>query len=499
VDAAAGAAVSAPSGDLSLFRSRVADLVSRAPVSCAPGASVVEVAKLMARERVGSAVVVDDDQRPLGIVTDRDLRGKVVGAGRDPFTTRAADIMSTPLSTIGPAAFVFDALLEMTRRDIHHLPVVDEGRLAGVLSSNDILRLQTIHPVLLARETAAADSIESVARLAARATPLVRRLVDEGGSAYDIGRIVAELNDRTVARVLELTQVVVEAAAGPAPPVAWCWLTFGSEARREQTLRTDQDNGLVYADLAPDAGSAGAQWVARFAEAAIDGLVRAGFPRCPGDVMASNPKWCQPRSAWEAKFRRWIEHPAAEELLAASIFFDLRPLAGTLALGDGLAEVISAQARGAHVFLAQLARDVVSRPVPLTIFGSIGTTSSGAHRGRVDVKAAGSQQIVGAARVAALECGIRETNTVDRLMAAAQTGLYTISEAREITDAYQHLMRLRLVHQLAQLEAGEEADNYVDPRRLSRADALLFRDALKTVARVQEALAARFGTARMLG
>jgi CBS domain-containing protein len=478
-------------GELSLFLSRVEDLVGRAPVTCAPSATAVEIARLLSRERVGSAVVLDGEGRPAGIVTDRDLRGKVVEAALDPSTTRAATIMSSPVVTVRPAAFAFEALLEMTRRDIHHLAVAEGGRLLGVLSSNDFIRLQTTHPVLLGREIAAAASLEALAQLASRTTPLVRRLLDEGGSPYDIGQIVAELNDRIVLRVLALA----EQTLGPGPPVPYCWLAFGSEARREQTLRTDQDNGLVYADPPAEHAAAAAAHCARLADEVIRGLIAVGFPRCPGDVMASNPKWCQPLSVWSANFRRWMAHPLAEELLAASIFFDLRPLGGELDLGARLGAVIREEAPRSHVFLAHLARDVVERRVPLTLFGNIATESSGPHRGTVDVKAAGSLQLVGAARLAALERGLAETNTVDRIRAA---GLYTPAEAREITDAYQHLMRLRLTHQLARVEATETPDNHVDPARLSHAEALLLRDALKTVARVQDGLRARFLTDRMM-
>jgi CBS domain-containing protein len=155
------------------------------------------------------------------------------------------------------------------------------------------------------------------------------------------------------------------------------------------------------------------------------------------------------------------------------------------------------EAPKSRVFLGLLAHDVVSRRVPLTIFGNIATLGSGPHRGRVDVKGAGCLQLVGAARVAALELGLAETHTVDRFRAAAAHGLYTPEEATEISDAYQHLLRLRLVHQLSRLADGAEADNYVDPARLSHADALLFRDALKTVERVQAGLRARFSTDRL--
>jgi CBS domain-containing protein len=483
--------VSAAPAAPSLFLTRVADLVTRPPVTCARSTSALEIARQLTREGVGSAVVVDEDGRAAGIVTDRDLRSKVVAQARDAATTSASAIMSAPVVTIPPAAFAFEALREMTRRDIHHLPVCEEGRVLGVLSSNDFVRLHTTHPVLLVREIAAAPSLEALAQLASRTTPLVRRLLDEGGSPYDIGQLVAEVNDRIVLRVLALT----EAALDGRPPVPYTWLVFGSEARREQTLRTDQDNGLVYAD--PPAGQAEAvgAYYARLATEVVRGLLVAGFPRCPGDIMASNPKWCQPLSAWSASFRRWMGRPLAEELLAASIFFDLRAVGGAPEPGHRLAELVRTEAPRSHVFLAHLARDVVAQRVPLTVFGNLATERAGSHRGGIDLKAAGSLQLVGAGRLAALERGVAETNTVDRLRAA---GVYTASETQEMTDAYQHLLRLRLARQLSCLEAGAPPDNYVDPAHLSHADALLLRDALKTVTRVQDALRARFLTDRMM-
>jgi CBS domain-containing protein len=483
-----------PSGELSLFLKRVRDLVKRAPVTCRADVSAVEVARRLGQEGVGSLVVVDDAGAPVGIVTDRDLRRKVVAEGRDPATTPARAIMSAPLVTLRPDSFAFEALLEMTRHRIRHVVVIEEGRAVGVVSSRDLLLLDTTHPVTLARELTRATSLEALAELGARVTALVRRLVDEGGSAYDVGQIVAELNDRLVLRVLGLTHGALEEAGEPAPAVPYCWLVFGSEARREQTLRTDQDNGLVYADPPPEAAEAAAAYYARFAREAIEALVAVGVPRCPGDVMASNPRWCQPVSAWEGHFRRWIAHPAPDELLAASIFFDVRALGGAKPLAARLRAVVAAEAPGSVPFLRLLAHDVVSRRLPLTLFGNLATESSGPHRGLVDVKAAGTIHLVGAGRVEALALGHAETNTIQRFRLAAERGRYTPEEAREITDAYQHLMRLRLVHQLEQVALARPPDNWLDPARLSHADALLFRDALKTVERVQNGLRSRFVT-----
>jgi CBS domain-containing protein len=454
----------------------------------------VEVARRFSRESIGSMIVVDAAGAPVGIVTDRDLRARVVAEGRDASATPASAIMSAPLVTLGPAAFAFEAVLEMTRHRIRHVVVTDEGRLIGVVSSRDLMGLQTAHPVTLARDIDRAGSVGVLAALGPRVTQLVRTLVDEGGTAYDIGQIVAELNDRVVVRVLALTIAALEQGGHTAPAAPFCWLGFGSEARREQTLRTDQDNGLVYADPAPPVAEATAAYYRRLAGAAIEGLVAVGFPPCPGNAMASNPTWCQPLSVWARYFRRWMDHPSPEEVLAACIYFDLRPLAGAVDLAAPLEHIVRTEAPGSRAFLRLLAHDVVARRVPRTLLGNVAVERRGPGRGTVDLKAAGAMQLTGAGRLSALELGLAQTNTIDRFRAAAERGRYTAGEVREITDVCQHLMRLRLVHQLERLAAGQQPDNRVSLAGLSRADALLLRDALAIVERVQAGLRVRFAT-----
>ena len=480
-----------PAPETSLFLHRVREFLTRPPVTAGAGTPIPDLARQMSRSGIGSVVIVDDGGAATGIVTDRDLRGKVLAAGRDPAATRAADIMSSPLVTVGSDAYGFEALLEMTRRGIHHLVVMDAGRLAGVVSSGDFLRLQVAHPVVLTREIETAASTDELARLGARVTEVVRRLVEEGGTPYDVGRIVAELNDRMVHRVLALAGA---RHADGSPPVPFSWLSFGSEARREQTLRTDQDNGLVYEDPPEEARASVGAYFARFTADVNATLIAIGFPECPGRIMASEPALRQPAGVWVERFRRWIREGGPEEILAACIFFDVRPVGGTATLAARLREVIRAEAPGARRFLGFLARDVVDRPVALTVFGNLRPSRSGPRSGTVDVKGSGSLQLVGAARLHALALGREETNTVDRFRAASAAGLYPEEECREITDAYQHLTRIRLVHQLACLERGEPPDNHVNPRRLSHGDRVLFVDALKTVTRVQGGLRERYAT-----
>lgn len=475
------------SDDISAFLRRVGELVTRAPITCDGNTSATEIARLMSHEGVGSVLVLADGQ-PFGIVTDRDLRRKVVAEARDPRTTAATALMSSPVVSVPAQAFVIDALVQMIRRGIHHLAVTSEGRCVGVVSASDVLRLELPHPVGLARAIGAAPSLEALKPLASDVTRVVRRLLHASASAYDIGALVAELNDQLVQRVLDLTTVQL-AAAGDHPPVPYCWLTFGSEARREQTLRTDQDNGLVYADPSVDEAAATAAYYARFAETAVRGLVAIGFPSCPGNIMASNPALCRPLNRWIENFGRWLDHPSPSEVLAASIHFDLRPVAGAAELAQALSTLIEREAPKRRVFLGLLARDVVSRPPPLTLFGRIAT-----RRRRVDIKAAAAMSLAGAARVHALELALSEVNTVERFRAAGARGLYTAAETTEITEAYQHVLRLRLMHQLGQLENGVAPDNLIEHRTLSRADGLLLRDAFRTVSMVQAGLRERFRT-----
>ena len=447
----------------------------------------------MAAAGVGSIVIVGEDGAPAGIVTDRDLRSKVVAEGRDPAATAAADVMSTPLVTVGPGTYGFEALLEMTRRGIHHLVVVEAGRLVGVVSSHDFLRLQATHPVAVSREIGLAASVDDLARLGARVTALVRRLVEEGGTPYDVGRIVAELNDQIRPASARAGRRAGARRLGP-PPVPFCWLAFGSEARREQTLRTDQDNGLAYADPPPRDAAAVQAYFARLAAEVNGALVRIGFPECPGRIMASNPEWCQPVSVWTSRFRHWMQESGPQEVLQACIFFDLRPVGGDRGLGSSLQR--GDPDRGAG-------RAAAPRPPRPRRRGPAGRP----HRLRQPPRGAeraapGHRRPQGRRRDAA---GRRRPGPRARARARGDEHgrpvpggggreVYGEAEGREITDAHQLLQRLRLVHQLECLERGEPADNRINPKRLSHADAVLLRDALHTVARVQAGLRERYAT-----
>lgn len=485
--------ISSPRGDLTLFVRRVRELVKGPPVTCLPSAPVAQAARLMSERSVGSIIVRGPDEGHVGIVTDRDLRTRVLAARLEP-STPIARVMSSPLVSIDSEASALDALLEMTRRNIHHLGVLSGGRLTGVVSSHDLLGLQAAHPVATARRIEAAPDVDTLVQSAAQVEGVVSWLASGGAEATDIGRIVAELNDRLVRRALALVQAGLEAGGQGQAPVGFSWLVAGSEGRREQTLKTDQDNGLVYRDPPPGVEAVAATYFARLATAMSETLARLGFPRCPGDFMAANPRWCQPESVWTRYFSAWMETPRPEPLLQASLFFDLRPVGGDEEIGRGLWKWVCETAPTKILFLRHMACVAVDRPRPLGLFGGFAVEGSGPHKDRLDLKAGAVLPVTHAMRVYALSLGVRHTNTLDRLRAAGERDILTAAEVSETRDAYQLVARLRLRHQLACLDAGLPPDNFIRPRELGKMDRLLLKEAFKTIARLERGIEDRFET-----
>ena len=447
----------------------------------------------MTAQGASSIVVLDADGRPEGIVTDQDLRARVIAAGRPPDDPVAA-IMTAPLVTLSPEAFVYEALVEMTRHGIHHLLVVEAGRLLGVLSADDLLVLQATTPLEVARGIQSCASLGELAERVPELTRTTQRLFEEGLSGYALGRLVSEMNDLLIRRVLALVLHDLEAEGLGEPPLAFCWLVLGSEGRREQTLRTDQDNALVYDDPPTGFAKPAAQYFGLLAERVIDGLLRLGYPRCPGGSMASNPKWRQPLAVWRGYFAEWARDTTAQNLMYASIYLDFRPLAGATRLAEALRDEVRAQARAWRSFPRYLAKIAVSHRPPLGFFGRFALRREHGRRG-VNVKLGGMLLLTNALRAYAVELGLDETNTIERLEAVTRAGdCFRPEERDDIREAYETIFHLRLRHQLARLSAGQPPDNLVDPRTLSVTDQRRLKDAFRAIRRLQGKLEDRYFT-----
>lgn len=467
-------------GDLALPARHLA----RAKVSWIPPyLTVGEAARRMRDGRMSSLLV---DGEPPGILTDRDLRNKVLASGRGP-ETPVAEVASSPLRSLPADATMFEVLVFMIEHDVHHVPLSDGTDVVGILTNTDLLRLQGRSPLGVRATLDGPDAEAALAGYGAEIVATVAALSAGGLEASKIGRIVARLNDALVARLLRRA----ESELGP-PPVPYAWIVYGSEGRMEQALLTDQDNALVYRDLGSDADPEDAREVEEYfrdlAQRVVDGLVEASFPPCPGGFMATN--WRKPLAAWVGLFRRWIETPDAAALLDVSSLLDFRPVHGLLDLAPLEAVVRSAGER--RVFLAHLARTALAFEPPLSPFRQIREQDGG-----VDLKRGGLLPIVGMARVFALEAGSRARSTLDRLGAASAAGTLSDEGAATLAEAFRFLLSLRLRAQLLAARTGAPGGNLVRSAELSALERRLLRDTLIAVRELQQATALRFHTERL--
>ncbi len=472
------------SENLYLFSMNAGDLAKEVQ-KMSVKSSIQEVAGTMARLRIGSMLLhdPDDEQDVIGIITDTDLRVKVVATARD-YSEPVENIMTKPVHTVLAEEICFDALLKMMATGIRHLAVEEGGRITGMLTSHDIMVLQGNSPFYLYKEIIKQRSIEGIYPLVSKVPELIRHLINEGGKAGNISRMISILNDQIVRQILML----MEKEMGP-PPVNYCWLLMGSEGRREQTFLTDQDNGIVYADPYCDEERGKAEaYFGELAERTIRHLLKCGYPPCPGNVMATNPDWCRPFSTWVKYFNGWTGEPQAQELLDASIFFDFRAGYGDEKLAVSLRNHLIDITPRRRKFLTLMARQCQSIRVPLSFFKNSIVERDGEHKNRLDIKLRGLQPIIGFARVLALKYGLKETNTISRLQALQSEGYLPVDIGNGAIKAYELQMQFRIFHQLEQIEENRVPDNYIEPRKLTEMERTMLKDAFEVIEKLQNTL-----------
>jgi len=447
--------------DLSIAVGR---LVRREPVWVDPGATIGLAARTMRDHRISSVLVRTD---PPGIVTDRDFRNRVVAEGLG-VATPVTSVFSQPLWTVPFETPIYEAWMKLLDADLHHLPVVRDGEIVGVLTSTDLMRSSAQGPIAVLRRVERLASRDSLPGYASQVAEMTSSLLAARLEPVLIAELVARLNDALLKPILRWA----EAELG-APPAPYAWMSFGSEGRMEQTLLTDQDNALVYADE----GGARREWFQAFAERVNTDLETAGFPRCPGGYMARG--WNGTLSEWVERFRRWIDEPRPEALLEASIFFDHRRVAGKLGL-ERLQEVM---ARAIHqpLFLRAMAVDALRfHPPPMLLLRLKGGSSV------VDLKRHGISPIVSLARCYALEIGTPARNTLERLEAAVRAGLMAPDVRDNVAEAYRFLLGLRMRLQLRMLVEGEPVTNEVALSGLTPIERSRLKESFRAITAWQE-------------
>lgn len=458
------------------------DLLKRDPVLIDSKASIREAARLMSKENVSSVLVMSDGLLG-GIVTDKDLRQRVLAVDLDPDSAIEGVMTSNPRSL--PADSDVDAaLLLMMRQNYHHLPILDGDRPLGLVTAGDILRAQSEHPLRLVRDIYKKKSVDELVVLSQRLPSLFVRLVNLGRDVEQIGRMVTHVTDAFTVRLLQLA----EAEYGQ-PPMSYAWVVFGSEAREEQTAKTDQDNGIV---LERRATESEAPYFAKLADFVCGGLDQLGYEFCPGEIMALNVKWRVSLAKWKRHFDRWIDVPEPKSVMHSSIFFDMRCVRGNQELVDELLDYAVGRAKRNRIFRRFMAANVMTHRPPIGFFRRFVQEDDGSHTEGLNLKHRGIVPITDLVRMRALETGIVAANTFRRLEAVvAATGMNE-NDASSLRDALILINRIRLNYQAEQMAAGEQPGNFVPTEELSPLMRRNLKAAFMLVVEAQNALSARY-------
>jgi PAS domain S-box-containing protein len=460
------------------------------PVSCALDTPITQVVRLMSRHDVDAIVVSAPDGDSVGIVTDRDIRERVVAAGLD---TRQpiSRIMSAPVVSISETAPLFEAFLLERERNTRHLAVTDgSGKLVGMIQSSRTLQPDRYSLVVLTHQIRRAETLEDLADAYGRLPTLVGSLVDSGALPQNISHIVASASDAIAKRVIALALEQL----GPAP-ARFAFVALGSEAREEQTLATDQDNALIYEDIDRPDGAQVAGYFLKFGEFVCDGLDQVGYRYCKGEAMARNPRWNQPLQQWKRYVAEWMAEPDGEALAHCRVFFDHRCIYGDSSLVDEWWQHIAQSLERRPAFLSYLALDTLHYKPPIGLFGKIVTGSSGEAPHTFNIKDA-MLPIVNFARLYALKHQLEEVNTFSRLERLSELGVLQEDSSRGVYQAYGHLMQLRYRHQVEMLRQSQSPDNSIDPRALTQIEMGMLKLTFSQISMIQKKVSFEFrGTA----
>jgi len=465
------------------LESPLSNIARATPVTCAPDTSLRAALETIRASGVGSIVVIDAETRPVGIFTVRDLIGRVILPGTD-LATPMREVMTPNPVALQPTSHAFEAALLMAKHGFRHILVADAGKLVGVVSEKDLFSLQRVGVTQISTAVRRAESIEQLLPAAEDIRQFGHNMMAQGVAAEQLTQILSTLNDLLTERVIEL-----ECAAAGSPRFNFCWLAFGSEGRFEQTLATDQDNGIIF--LVPPGKTADDMRAALLplAERINRALDACGFPLCKGEIMAMNPKWCLSLDEWRAQFSRWIDAGDPDSLLNASIFFDFRALHGELNLADQLRTWLMQRTQAMPRFLHQMAANAMRNRPPLGLVRDFVVASAGEHANTLDLKLNGTTPFVDAARVFSLATGASASNTAARLRLAAPRLGISPAEVEAWISAFYFIQMLRLRGQHEENQAGRVMDNRIDPDLLNDLDRRILKEAFRQARKVQSRLA----------
>lgn len=448
-------------------------IIYKKPVVAGPDITVENATVEMVDNSVSSIVVVDNQMRPIGIFTDKDLRKVIIqGDKLDPIS----NYMSSPVKTINTKTTIFDAFSKMIDEGVDHLVVTKKAKVFGVITGKDIrIQLEPSSSIItLFRKIIKAESIKELQIVFNSIKLSVAKIVLSGSNFFDLSRMLCTVNDAIIAKVIETVDKTLLTDD-------FVWIHMGSLGRKEQVLATDQDNALIYIK----------KHSIKFVDNINKALAKVGIPECPGNYMASNEKWNKDLSSWKNYFKNWFNNPTANNARYLSIFLDMRPVFGNENIYKELIE--SLRSNVTNRAIQALAHDAIHIEPPIGIFGIRGLNKG------VDLKTYGIYPIVNGIRVLAVDNNIFEvTNTKERLEMLNDTGVISNEMCHDLLESYGFLQDLRLKNQSIAILNQSKENNLISVKQLRKIDLLILKETLKIVSSFQKLLMKKYDVKRVL-
>jgi len=472
---------------LQFLNQTIDGIFQRNIVYCLMDMTIQSAAELMTRHHCSSILVRDGAGDFVGIVTDNDLRQKVIARGLS-ILQPVSSIMSAPLKSISQKALLFEALMTMMQENMKHLAVTGENdKVMGIITDKDILASQGQSPLFLIREIQSSERLEELTHLQGQLPGVIQNLIRNGAKAKNLTRLITTISDAILVKLLDMAIEQI----GP-PPCRFAFMVMGSEGRKEQTLKTDQDNAIIYEDPSEASAEEVRTYFLEMGETVCTWLDQVGYEFCKGDVMAKNPQWCQPVSVWKQYFSTWTHQAEAEDLLQASIFFDFRGGYGDMTLVNDLRQYLMDTLLGWAGFFRHMTENALYFKPPLGFFRNFIVESKGEHRDAFDIKSA-MMPIIDIIRIYSLKYGIAETNTPERMLQLYYKKKLTWDTYSELEHAYGFLMQMRFSRQVNAVMIDRTGpDNYINPKKLTKIEQTMLKEIFSRIDKMQKHISFEF-------
>ncbi|MFV5692661.1 DUF294 nucleotidyltransferase-like domain-containing protein [Flavobacterium sp. LT1R49] len=466
---------------------------SKKLITCFSTTTAKEIAETMTKKNVG-AILVIEDKLPIGIITDKDLRNKIV-TGEFPITTTANLIMTTPVITYPKKMTVTQAQMAMMKSNISHLCLTKDGtansKAVGILSKHDVMVELGNNPAVLIKAVKRAKKAKQIKPIRANIMQLLQGYLDQNIPMTLTSKIITELNDVCIKQIIEIALKKMKTP----PPVKFAWLALGSQGRSEQLLHTDQDNALVYEDVPEELIEETKKYFLELATHVNKGLFDIGYDYCPAEMMASNPKWCLSLGEWESMVYHWITNPGKNEVLLSFIFFDYSLSYGDRELVNNLSDFIFKNIKANPVFYIHLVSGALQSPSPTGFFRQLLVEQDGAHKDFFDIKRRALMPLTDAARVLILSHSVKSiSNTPERFEKLAELEPHNSELYLACSYSYKALLKFRTKQGLLHHDSGQ----FIALETLSKLEKIKLKRTFKTIKELQEIITIRFNASNIL-